>query len=131
MEDPKDYGSIIGIDEDQYLIPFIKVDQLRILKLTKILINESNYGVCMRGLCYHISVAINTLFPSIADNYNYDTLYLLIPLFAKKECERLSSIYRFESPKAGGYWWEKGDIKVRIKYINAMINEIEVDQTHI
>jgi len=101
--------------------------QIEILKLTiEKLINDEEF--INYGMCFAIDNILmsNKILDDCANNFM--AIEILIPSFNRDYAIKLSSKYDFQAPTSAVYWWARTDNTVRIKFLEALIQELEIQQ---
>lgn len=101
--------------------------QIEVLKLvSEKLSNDDEYIDC--GMCHAID---KVLIKQKILNDNIDNnlaIKILIPLLTIKTAFNLSTKYNFDNPTGECYWWVRTNNSVRIKFLKALIQELEIQQ---
>lgn len=99
------------------------------IKLLEEVVANVKHHYSGNGLCGYISsAALNNKFITSEEYYFNSISYWpakLIPSFNRTNAIRLSKIDNFITPHGKTWWWVRSNKKVRLKFIEALINQLK------
>lgn len=109
------------------LKPLKTQDQIEVIKsaIEKLTTNE---GFMDNGICYSLDKTLMDKNYLGNDDDNYAKIEVLIPLFSHSIAVKLASKYDYQTPTGTFFWWDKRNNEVRVKYLQALIEELKKEQ---
>lgn len=100
-----------------------KEEKIEVIKLTLFIIKiDYRYN----GMCCHIHQAMKDLGLTTKSVLQAKEITQeLIPGFNMVNAYKLSVDYGFTKPDGITWWWDSKDIEVRIKFLNALLEQIQ------